>query len=86
VCATCDGGVHQARVAPERPGRCATCGTRVTRRPDDAPPLHRRRLSTYGEHAGPLLEYLGPRVVRIDATALAPAVVERVRAVVAAAI
>jgi adenylate kinase family enzyme len=85
VCVTCDGGVHQARVVPNAPGSCAICGTRVTRRPDDVPSLHRRRLRTYCEHAGALLEYLAPRVFRIDATAPAPVVLERVRAAVVVA-
>ena len=49
-----------ADAAHEREG-CPYCGGNLMRRPDDHPDTVRRRLDTYAEACGPVLDYYRPR-------------------------
>ena len=70
VCVACDGGISQAPVARDAPGRCARCGTPLGRRPDDEDVAFAERLRLHRLHIPGILDELGrERVTVIDGTA-----------------
>lgn len=67
---------------------CPYCGGRLVRRPDDDPEVVRRRLATYADYAGPLVEFYRQRPAfaevdglqaPADVTAALVAVIDRIR-------
>jgi adenylate kinase len=59
----CDSCAISQSVSPDAAEReaCPYCGGNLLRRPDDHPDTVRRRLETYAEACGPVLEYYRPR-------------------------
>jgi len=78
VCVDC-GSVAPAGASDEE--RCAECGGRLHRRPDDDPDTVRRRLEVYREQTAPVLDWYGAsdtRVVTVGGSGSVDDVQERV--------
>ncbi len=57
VCSDCGCSFHSAFRRPQVVGVCDGCGGRVTRRSDDAPETHRRRLKIFEDVTASLQDY-----------------------------
>jgi adenylate kinase family enzyme len=70
VCLTCDGGISQAALSDDAPGRCARCGTGLSRRPDDEDVAFAERLRLHRLHIDGILHEFGrDQVTFVDGTA-----------------
>ena len=80
VCPQCETAYHRVSHPPRRPGLCDRDGTRLVRRPDDAPAAVRHRLDIYHQVTEPLQAYYARRglLVRIDASGEPKAVTTRI--------
>lgn len=69
VCTTCDGGISQAPLSTDTPGRCARCGTPLTRRQGDEDVPFADRLRLHRLYISDILEAFGAggNVAFIDA-------------------
>ena len=68
VCESC--GLTQSVSDAGNSEDCPYCGGRLVRRADDAPETVRRRLATYAELAGPLIEFYALRPGYIEVNGL----------------
>jgi adenylate kinase len=83
VCDSC--AISQTADAEAERQGCPYCGGNLLRRPDDHPDTVRRRLDTYAEACGPVVDYYRPRpsFAAIDGLRHADAVTADVMACVA---
>jgi adenylate kinase len=84
----CDSCAISQSVSPDAAAdreACPYCGGNLLRRPDDHPDTVRRRLDTYADACGPVLEYYGtrPSFARVDGLRRADAVTNDLLALVA---
>ena len=61
ICRGCNRIYHKVNIKPKKEGICDMCGGEIYQRDDDKPEAAKKRLESYKEQVGPLIDYYEKR-------------------------